>query len=513
MDEDQFFKEKQDSNIFKQVIYKYLPFWPLFVITVSISMFIAFVDLRSQVPMYVASAKALLKDPNKGGSDSKVLDALNIFGEKKIVDNEIVVLRSPDLMTEVVKQLDLYAPVYNKGNVRTEELYKSNSPVKFVALDKDSYNLYGTYFFSVDWKNKTVHIAQKNVPFDSTILLGNNLIRLVINNEYNTNVTGKNYYVQFTSPGGAAGSIVGGLKIAPYSYSSTILNLTLQTPVPEKGRDILNKLLELYNEDGVQDKNQIAEKTLDFIDSRLDLVSSQLDSVETKIAHFQSKTSAVDLGTQASAYFSKVTDLDKQNSQVDLQLEGLRDINNYINSKGKKPGIVPSLLLVSDPTLSGLLDKLYTAETQAQALRSVTGESNDATLIANAEVSRIKGDIAENMANIKNNLLTIKDQINSQISSNSYLLKKVPEQERAFLDISRQQAVKNNIYTYLLQKREETAISSVATTPDLKVVESPTSYGPISPIAKNFYLSGLVIGLLAGAFFVLLKEIFSRKVL
>ena len=85
---------------------------------------LAYLDLRSQVPVYVASAKALLKDPQKSGSDSKVLDALNIFGEKKIVDNEIVVLRSPDLMTEAVKELDLYALVYNKGNVRTEELYK-----------------------------------------------------------------------------------------------------------------------------------------------------------------------------------------------------------------------------------------------------------------------------------------------------------------------------------------------------------------------------------------------------
>ena len=93
MEEDQFFKEKQDSNIFKQVIYKYLPFWPLFVITVSVSLFISFVDVRSKVPRYVATAKVLLKDPQKGGGDSKVLDALNIFGEKKIVDNEIVVLR------------------------------------------------------------------------------------------------------------------------------------------------------------------------------------------------------------------------------------------------------------------------------------------------------------------------------------------------------------------------------------------------------------------------------------
>ena len=129
MDEDQFFKEKTNSNIFKQIIYKYLPFWPFFVITVSISMFLAFVDLRSQVPVYIASAQGLLKDPQKNGGDSKVLDALNIFGEKKIVDNEIVVLRSPDLMQEVVKQLDLYATVYNKGNVRSEVENKMDIPI------------------------------------------------------------------------------------------------------------------------------------------------------------------------------------------------------------------------------------------------------------------------------------------------------------------------------------------------------------------------------------------------
>src|ERR1019366_4893950 len=132
MEEENFFKETGESNIFRKLIKNYLPFWPLFVITTSICVAIAFIDLRSQVPVFVASAKVLLKDPQKGGGDSKVLDAMNIFSEKKIVDNEIVVLHSSDIMTGVVKDLDLYATVYNKGNVRTEELYGENSPVKFV---------------------------------------------------------------------------------------------------------------------------------------------------------------------------------------------------------------------------------------------------------------------------------------------------------------------------------------------------------------------------------------------
>ncbi|MEP6627713.1 MAG: GNVR domain-containing protein, partial [Ginsengibacter sp.] len=513
MDEDQFFKEKTDSNIFKQVIYKYMPFWPLFILTVSVSMLVAVIDLRSQIPVFVASAKVLLKDPNKGGGDSKVLDALNIFTEKKIVDNEIVVLRSTDMMQEVVKRLDLYASVFNKGNVRTEELYGENSPIKFIALDPQKFNMWGTYFFSVDWKNNQVDIDNKKIPFGGILTINNVPIKLEMNEAYNQNLTGKNYFVNFSSPEGAAGGLVGGIRIAPYSFSSTILNVSMDIPVPEKGKDILKKLFEIYNVDAIEDKNQIADNTMKFIDDRLGIVTRQLDSVERNIARFQSKESVVDLGTQASAYFGQVTDLDKANSQIDLQMEALNDINAYVRSKGKAPGTVPSLILLSDPTLSGLLDKLYSAEIQAKQLNSVTGEQNDAVVLANAEVLRIKQDITENMSNIKQNLLVEKRHIDSKIAENNSLLALVPEKQRVFMDISRQQAIKNNIYTYLLQKREETAISSASATPDLRVVEAPTAYGPVRPIAKNFYLAGLVVGLLSGAFIVLLKEMFSRKVL
>src|ERR1044072_2270529 len=145
MDEEQFFKEKSESNIFKQIIYKYLPFWPLFVITVSACLIYSYIKLRAEIPIFVAQATVLLKDPNKGGGDSKVLDALNIFSEKKIVENEIMVMRSSDLMQEVAKRLDLYATVYNKGNVRIEELYKDNSPVQFKALNTATLNSWAKY--------------------------------------------------------------------------------------------------------------------------------------------------------------------------------------------------------------------------------------------------------------------------------------------------------------------------------------------------------------------------------
>src|SRR5258705_9454258 len=122
MSESSFFKERTESNQLIQLLQRYLPFWPLFVVTIGIGLTISWLRLRSQTRIYMAAATVLLKDPQKGGGDSKVLEALNIFSEKKIVENEIIVLRSSSVIEKVVRLLGLYASVHNEGTVRVEEL-------------------------------------------------------------------------------------------------------------------------------------------------------------------------------------------------------------------------------------------------------------------------------------------------------------------------------------------------------------------------------------------------------
>jgi tyrosine-protein kinase Etk/Wzc len=176
MNEDQFFEEKPQSNIFVQVVHRYLPFWPVLLILTAISMSIAFVYLRSQTKIYVATTRVLLKDPQKGGGDSKVLDALNIFSEKKIVDNELIVLKSSSLKQEVVKQLDLYATIYNKGKVQLEELYGTNSPLTFVALNKDSATINGggRYELDIDWAGNKIKLNNILYDFNAIVPLNCN---------------------------------------------------------------------------------------------------------------------------------------------------------------------------------------------------------------------------------------------------------------------------------------------------------------------------------------------------
>jgi len=513
MSEQQFFKERPDTNLLLQILQRYFPFWPLFLLTTMAGLAISWFMLRNETRIYVATAKALLKDPQKSGGDSKVLDALNIFSEKKIVENEIIVLRSSSILEEVARTLDLYAPVYNQGRVRIEELYKGNSPVWFRAIDKTNIIYGGKHFFSVDWAKGTVSINKQEVAFNDTIRFGKTTYQVIPNPEYNRTLTGKNYYVVFNSIQGAAGEIAGGLRANATSNTSTVIEVKIETPVPEKGIDILNRLFEVYNKFAVDDKNQIAARTLAFIEGRLDKVIGQLDSVERNIETFKTRENIYNLGDQASLYLNKVSDLDKKGSEVEIQLDVLKDVQNYVTNKGPRPGTVPSQLLITDPTLSGLLQKLYDAEFQLDKARSINGEKSDAVIMANEAVSRLKSDIRENLATTRTNLLTVKNNVNSGIAMSNGMLNRIPAKERGLLDISRQQAIKNNIYTYLLQKREETALNSAGTTPDMRVLEKGVASGPIRPVPKNFYLAGLIAGLLVAVLYVMLREQFNRRIL
>ena len=513
MDEDQFFSDKPQANILVQILQRYLPFWPLLAILLSISLSISFIYLRSQTKIYVAAAKVLLKDPQKGGGDSKVLDALNIFSEKKIVENEILVLKSTSIMQDVVKQLDLYATLYNEGKVQTEELYGTNAPLYFKALHKDSINGGGKFSLNVDWKDNTITLDKTTYGFHSIVNIAGTPYKIIINNNYNKNAAGKNYYVVFNSVAGAAGNIIGGLNAAPISFSSTVINLDIKTPVPEKGIAVLNKLFEVYNIAGINDKNEIAQRTLKFVDDRLNKVTAELDSVERNESNLRAREGITDLSAQGSQYGQIVRELDQKKTALDLQMDMLAGIQSYVYSKGRRPGTVPSQSLVSDPVLSGLLSQLYAAEFETDRAKAVAGEKSESVILAEEKVTRLKNDIKENINNIRNGYQIEKNSINANIALNNNLLSQVPGKERALLAISRQQAIKNNIYTFLLNKREETAISSASTTADLRVLESGYSYGPISPVAKNYYLMGLLCGLLAFLIFIQLNEPLSNKVL
>jgi len=513
MEESQIFNEKPNDNTITNIIQKYLPFWPILILAISISVGFSYLYLRAQVPIYVASAKVLLKDPQKGTGDTKVLDALNIFSEKKIVENEIIVLRSSTIMKEVVKSLDLYAKVYKDGNVYLEELYGKNLPFKIKALHKENIEGCDKINVGIDWAHRVLTINDKQNSFDSAFKLGNDLYSLDLNDTYKPKNGIDNYVVDINSVGEEASAIIGSLTAAPISYSSTVIDVKIESPVPEKAADILNKLFEVYNKFGIEDKNQMAIKTLDFIEDRLKSVTNQLDSVERNIEEYKSKYDVINLSDQATVYLNSFKELDKENSILDIQMQLLDDLSRYVNSKQNKDGTVPSLFLLNDETLKSLLGQLYTAEFELDKAKKSAGDKSDLVLLAEQKVNRIKSDIKENIINVKRNFNIQKVNNEKAIASNKLSYASVPNKERGLLGISREQEIKNNIYSYLLQKREETAMSSASTSADLRLLESGYSFVPIRPVSKNYYWFGLIAGIILFLFYVQFREKIKNKVM
>jgi tyrosine-protein kinase Etk/Wzc len=504
--------DKPIGSGFSKIIYSYLPFWPVFVLSVALCFTVAFFYNKSQTPVYLATAKALLKDPQKG-SDTKVLDALNIFSEKKIVENEVIVLRSLSLMEQVVKELDLYAKVYIEGRFRDNELYGKKTPLHFVAVNKDADFIPSVLPFSINYNTQSINISGKNFRFNEQININGVVFNIIPEPSFSSAKTNELYHLKISPVGEEASAIIDGLKGSPLSYNSTVIDMSLETSVPEKGSEILKKLFEFYNKAGIEDKNQMAVKTLQFIDLRLATVTGQLDSVENNIETYKTTYGIADLSKQASNYFDNIKEFDRSNSLLDLQLQLLDDLSVYIQHKNNSNGLVPSVALLGDPMLKSLLDQLYEAEFELQKVKSTSGEKSNVVIVVSDKVRKIKSDIKENISNLKGNFATQRKKNENNIARNQSLFSSLPGKERGLIDISRQQAIKNNIFNYLLQKREETALSSAATTSDIRVLENVFSYHPVKPVPRKQYLIAFVLGAAFFLVFVFIKEKLKNKVM
>ena len=504
--------DHSSESIITGVLHKYFPFWPLLLLFLSTSFFCAYYYLRIQTPIFVAASKVLLKDPQKG-SDTKVLDALNIFSEKKIVENEIIVLRSTSLMKEVVKSLDLYNAIYKQGKVRKEELFGDHSPIRFIAMDKDNIKFVGVMSFIIDWDKALVRIGNRNFKFGAVFKIEGDVYSIEINKNYKPQNKQEAFISKFNTIESVASSLLSSLTAVPLSYASTVIDVRLESPVPEKGYLILSKLFDVYNKAGIDDKNQMASKTLYFIQDRLKSVTAQLDTIEKNIEQYKTKYAVKGLGSQSEMYLENVRELDKSNGIINIQLQLLDDLTKYVDVKYNKRGTVPSLFMLNDETLKSLLDQLYSSEFELEKVKKTAGEKSDMVLLAQQKISKLKSDIRESISNVKNNILVQKRNNDNKIDDNKSIYATIPAIERGLLGISREQVIINNIYAYLLQKREETAMSSASTSADLRLLEIGYSNSPIRPVPKNYYWVALILGMLVFVLYVFIVEKFKNKIM
>lgn len=504
-----------EENLLTILLRKFLPYWPVFIGLAVLSMAVGWAYLRYATPVYEIAATLIIKDEKKGVDDARMTESINAFASKKIVENEIEVIQSRALMKKVALGLHLYAPIYEDAKIKDIAAY-TTSPILVTHYNPDA--IQGSeeiqkIFFTYNTDSQQVTINDKTYKLNKWERTPYGVLKFIANTNQAGQPKGPLYF-ELLPLKAVTADLLSNLEVYAANKLSTVVNLHLNDAVPARGENILNLLVHNYNQASVVERNILAENTLAFIEDRMQMVEKELDKLESRVQKYKTSKGIVDLSEQGRTFLQNMSENDGKVEDINLQLAVLSKIENYIVEKDKSAGIVPSTLGINDPVLTQLLQKLYDNEMQYQRLQKTTAVNNPILLSIADEIEKIRPSILENIQNQRDNLLASRKNLSNTKGGYTTALQTIPVQERELLEISRQQAIKNNVYTLLLQKREETALSFAPSATDSKVVDvAESSFMPVSPNPKIIYIGALAFAFILSITLVTAKDFLSSKIL
>lgn len=500
----------------------FVPKWYWFAISLFITLTIAVLYLLSTPPIYTRTAAILVKDNSKSSSSTSAMNDfsdLGIFKSNTNINNELLTLKSPTLMTEVVNRLRLNETFTIRKGLKNVDLYKV-SPVTITFCDKIEVPLSFTIKFSSKeaFAISELEISGEDIGETLSAQMGDSI-------QTSAGIMIVSPTQEFTDAfiGTSIRYVRGSVRAAVDTYSNalvaelgnedaTIINLSINDTSIRKAEDILNTLIEVYNENWIRDKNQIAVSTSQFISDRLGVIESELGHVDENISSYKSEHLLPDVQAASSLYIAQSAENNKELSTLNNQLSTAQYIRRELNTKQLDQTL---------PANSGIVSA--NIETQISEYNNLVLDRN--RLIAN---SSEKNPLVKNMASslqsmqrtiiqsVDNLIVSLNTQIRSlrrQEEATTNRLASNPNQAKYLLSVERQQKVKEELYLYLLQKREENELSQAFTAYNTRLITAPRgSMFPTAPRKMNILLVAFAVGLLVPAVGIFMKENMNTKV-
>ena len=500
----------------------FVPKWYWFAISLFITLTIAVLYLLSTPPIYTRTAAILVKDNSKSSSSTGAMSDfsdLGIFKSNTNINNELLTLKSPTLMTEVVNRLGLNETFTIRKGLKNVDLYKV-SPVTITFCDKIEVPLSFTIKFSSKeaFAISELEISGEDIGETLSAQMGDSI-------QTSAGIMIVSPTQEFTDAfiGTSIRYVRGSVRAAVDTYSNalvaelgnedaTIINLSINDTSIRKAEDILNTLIEVYNENWIRDKNQIAVSTSQFISDRLGVIESELGHVDENISSYKSEHLLPDVQAASSLYMAQSAENNKELSTLNNQLSTAQYIRRELNTKQLDQTL---------PANSGIVSA--NIETQISEYNNLVLDRN--RLIAN---SSEKNPLVKNMASslqsmqrtiiqsVDNLIVSLNTQIRSlrrQEEATTNRLASNPNQAKYLLSVERQQKVKEELYLYLLQKREENELSQAFTAYNTRLITAPRgSMFPTAPRKMNILLVAFAVGLLVPAVGIFMKENMNTKV-
>ncbi|MBS1729183.1 MAG: polysaccharide biosynthesis tyrosine autokinase, partial [Bacteroidetes bacterium] len=518
--------QREEEFDIKKVISKFLDQWKLYAICAVILIILGFIFLKAVTPMYTANAQVLIQDDDSKSDPSSFLSSTalsgfsDLLGVQSNVSNELGILNTPDLVYKVVHKMNLNVSYYVNGILRPTELY-SKSPFTVTFIPKSDSTLLTTYSFNSKNlnSNKNFELKISNDDIDQTVK-GNfeDTIRVATGKLF-IHKTGipfdesSSYYFTTMNKDQEVAVIQSNLSIAIPSSDATILSLSYNSNVPKKAEDVLNQLIQEYTFRNLNEKNKISDSTIAFIDGRIEIVGAELNSIEANIQGFKQNNHIADITEQSTKLIDNTSQYIQQLNQVEVQLNVIQSTLDYIRNENGNDRPVPSTLN-NDPTFLSLVQKYNSLLVEKDGLKLASTEANPAIQNINAQISNLRGDIIKSLVSQKKALDISKSKIVAQNSLLSNMIENVPAQERQYVDLTREQSVKQALYLYLLQKKEETAITKASNIASASTIQEPkTSYLPYFPNKILVFATVLLLILIIPTGIILLKQLLNNRIL
>lgn len=484
---------------------RYLPYWPLYVLLCGLLLAVAFVATRYLVPVYKISATLVINDKAKGVEESENLRSLNVYAANKTVENEVQVLKSRTLMTEVVQALRLYAPVFEAGRIRPASAYLT-SPIRIVARDLAALEPQKRVPFSFDSLGQQVHLDGKAYRLNQWNETPYGVLRFEKNlaRKYATN---RSLFFELADPRRVTDGMLASLDATAGSKLSSVVTVTYTDEVPERGEDVVNTLLQQYNRASIVNNNRLASNTLAFITDRVRIVEQELDSIQRRIQQFKSSQNVVDISQQGQLYLQNVAENDRKIAEINMQLAMLDKVDSYVQNGASKTGIVPTTLGISDPVLADLLQKMNDLELRQANLATSSGKNHPLTKAVESEIQQIRPSVRNLVRNQRARLQAGRNNLTGASNQYNSVLRTLPGRERELLEVSRQQAIKGDVYAFLLKRKEEAELSSASNIADSRIVDrAEASVTPVASKRMLMLLGALIAGVFLSTAYVFVKE-------
>ncbi|WP_029281022.1 polysaccharide biosynthesis tyrosine autokinase [Pedobacter sp. R20-19] len=510
--------EQEDTIDLKKIFSQVIDKWLLFLVSIIVCLLLGFFYIKLTAPTYQINAKLLVTDNEKGGSLGQgagaVMDFGGLFGGKNSVDNEVEILKTRFLMEQVVRKMKLNIVYNRKSNLTTREIY--NPPFVFNIIK--GVDTIGNIDLTIERaKNSRINVIgrgfQKEVSWNEEFKLnGVGIVKLEPNSGNSTLFDGE-CIVKVCSVDQRVAELMRRLSVSVSGKLSTIIYLGLTNESPQKGEDILNALIHQYITANLQDKNTIADSTTKFIQNRLSIIAGELGDVEDRVQDFKQGNKLADMSEQGKLLVQNSGEFSSELAKAETQVLILTDLENYLKDESKNTRVFPASLLPSDMVFSGLMAQYNSLLVERdKQLLSVTEESPFIKNI-DQQISGLRSGILANIQSTKNTYIVTRDKLRSQLSNAESQIGGVPKIEKDYLKLARNQQIKQELYIFLMQKAEETAISKTSNIAIAKTIDPPKSeVMPITPKKNIVYLASLILGIVIPGIFIILVGIFNVSV-